>query len=81
VHRTRPQDSKIMVLQIIAKLCSVDILLYPLYSFNKNKNQRHRKIPYHLFVNKPSTPTGPLACILLVLIPTWSTNNKTKNSR
>jgi len=33
---------------------------------------KQKPLPYHLFVNNPSTPTGPRAWILLVLIPTWS---------
>jgi len=43
------------------------------FSLNKMKTKRHWRIPYHLFVNNPSTPTGPLAWSRLVLIPTWST--------
>lgn len=32
---------------------------------------KNEKSSYHLFVNKPSTPTGPRAWIRLVLIPTY----------
>ena len=37
--------------------------------------EKSLKFAYHRVVKRPSTPTGPRACILLVLIPTLNYHN------
>jgi len=55
--------------------------IFPRWNFyfhHWNYRWKELRFAYHLFVNKPSTPTGPRAWIRLVLIPTYSIVNGTK---
>jgi hypothetical protein len=62
-----------MLIQMATNI-SRDKFGYIFFYKNHFKSNYTRADSYHLVVNNPSTPTGPRAWILLVLIPTYSAN-------
>jgi len=62
-----------LILLIPSKLAYEDAVTK--LQWKRQEYARKSTRTYHLLVNSPSTPTGPRAWILLVLIPTcWSSN-------